>query len=97
MSDPHDRLARALLAQCDGLARICRSASRPWASVTFVGARHRFLIAAPPAAADWLTERLEELEFVIPGHLVADIALIGSRRNDALIELEIEALTIKEG
>jgi hypothetical protein len=96
MVDPHTHLIRDLLAQVDGRATLQRSSSRRWASVTFTGARHRLSVVAPPPAADWLTERLDAIEFAIPGHLVADIALIGCRKTAGQFELEIEALTIED-
>jgi hypothetical protein len=96
MADVHRRLIRDLLAQSDGTATLLSGSCRPWSSVTFTGARHRLRIAAPPPAADWLTERLEAIDFAIPGHIVADIALAGCALRDGLFELEVEALTIED-
>jgi hypothetical protein len=74
--------------------------SRPWASATFTGARHSFalLLSGPDAAeqASRLGEEVSEVEFTLPGHLVADIAIV--RRNDEAdgAAIEIEALTIED-
>jgi hypothetical protein len=73
-----------------------------WASVTFCGARHRLCVAlhgpgAVGAAADFLAD-LPEMEFEIPGHIVADVALLSEERRDGgfYALLELEALTIEE-
>jgi hypothetical protein len=77
-------------------------AQAEWASVTFAGARHRLGLTmegagALGAAADFL-DALPELELAIPGHIVADIALVAEERSDRgdHAVLELEALTIKE-
>ncbi len=73
-----------------------------WASVTFAGARHRLRVTlqgagAVGAAADFL-QALPELEFDLPGHIVADVALVAEERWDggAHAMLELEALTIED-
>jgi hypothetical protein len=75
---------------------------REWASVTFTGARHRVRATidgagAAGAAGDFL-DALPDLEFQIPGHIVADIALLVEARRDGgdHAMLELEALTIKD-
>lgn len=77
-------------------------AQTDWASVTFTGARHHLRAAlegagAVGAAADFLA-LLPELEFAIPGHIVADIALVAEERTDGggHAVLELEALTIED-
>lgn len=54
--------------------------SRDWASATFAGTRHRiiFLLAGEgaSAAADRFLDSLDEREFALRDHLVADIRLI---------------------
>jgi hypothetical protein len=51
-------------------------ACTPWASATFVGTQHLLMIAADPVPGlrDW-TDSLPEAEFVIRGHIVADLAI----------------------
>ncbi len=73
-----------------------------WASVTFTGARHRLRVTlegqgAVGAAADFL-KQLPEIDLPIPGHFVADIALVAEERRDggAYAALELEALTIED-
>jgi hypothetical protein len=73
-----------------------------WQSLTFVGERHSISlrIAGPhsDSIAQRLTSDLEEADFVIPGQIVADIAIVGEPqlRNDGSTELSLEALTIAE-
>lgn len=95
-------LFRALARRAGpGHALTLRTAhSRPWASATFTGARHSFaLLLSGPAAAEQATRlgaEVGEVEFTLPGHLVADIAIV--RRSDGAegAALEIEALTIED-
>jgi len=76
--------------------------STDWNSLTFAGERHSITLRIPgPGAvsvADLLIDRLEEADFVIPGQIVADIALSRPPTNqaDGAITLEIEALTVAE-
>ena len=53
--------------------------STDWQSLTFIGEQHRIQLRIPgPAAADIvsrLLDRLEDDEFSVPGHVVANIAL----------------------
>jgi hypothetical protein len=77
-------------------------ATTDWASITFSGARHRLLVrlegsGAVGAAAQFLDE-FPALEFDIPGHILADLALVGQERDahGAYAALELEALTIQE-
>ena len=71
-----------------------------WQSLTFVGERHEIAlrIAGPrsSAVARRLTRGLEVAEFVIPGQIVADIAVVGAPvpSADGSTVLAIEALTI---
>ena len=73
-----------------------------WQSLTFVGERHEISlrIAGPnaDAIAGRLTKGLEDADFAVPGHIVADIALVRgpNRTADGSVELTIEALTIAE-
>ena len=76
-------------------------ASRPWASITFSGERHRLTLRLPgpgaQAAVDAFLDGLEEREFALRGHLLADIEAIGiAREADGQIRLVLEALTVEE-
>jgi hypothetical protein len=75
--------------------------STDWQSLTFIGEQHRIRLRIPaPEAAETaarLVNGLEDAEFPLPGHLVADIALAGEpeRSNDGSISLTLEALTVE--
>jgi hypothetical protein len=70
--------------------------------VALVGERHQFHFRIAGPAADEvvrnLTYGLQQAEFSIPGHIVADIALVGEPEpgGDGSIGVELEALTIAE-
>lgn len=67
-----------------------------WASATFVGARHALrLVAMPSAALDRWVAGLSEAEFRLRGHLVADLAIVGTQREAGLVTVCIEALTVE--
>ena len=76
--------------------------STDWQSLTFVGERHEihFRLPAPGAAdvAERLTTGLADVEWHVPGQIVADVALDGApvHHPDGSISLAIEALTITE-
>jgi hypothetical protein len=73
-----------------------------WQSLTFVGERHSISlrIVGPDSLsiARRITSGLEDADFVVPGQIVADIAVIGEAelRSDDSTELSLEALTIAE-
>ena len=73
-----------------------------WRSLTFDGERHllRLRVRGPDAErmVGRFTNGIEDAEFSIPGHIVADIALAGApaRALDGSIMLEIEALTVAD-
>jgi len=102
MACAHDELLRALKARI-GTAmtlEICSTRSEAWASATFSGSRHSFALAlsGPEAAATTarLAARLEVIEFDLPGHLVADIALIQRVDEPDRSAFSIEALTVED-
>lgn len=74
--------------------------SHAWASATFTGARHElaFRLDGPDAdaAADAFLADLDEAEFVLRGHILADINLV-SRAGVApgAVRIAIEALTVE--
>ncbi|MCJ8191873.1 hypothetical protein [Sphingomicrobium aestuariivivum] len=73
-----------------------------WHSLTYQGERHCISLRLPPPhaaeTARALTDGLEDAEFEIGGHLVADIALACPpiHGEDGSIGIEIEALTLAE-
>lgn len=76
--------------------------STDWQSLTFIGEQHRIRLRIPSPGADEilaaLVNGLADSEFSIPGHVVADIALVGEpeRQEDRSVTLTIEALTVEE-
>ncbi|HEU4809402.1 MAG TPA: hypothetical protein VFS69_01975 [Sphingomicrobium sp.] len=76
--------------------------STDWQSLTFIGEQHRIRLRIPAPGADaiaaMLVNGLEDCEFEIPGHVVADIALAGEQEcsEDGSVAMTIEALTVEE-
>ena len=76
--------------------------STDWQSLTFVGERHEIRLRIPGPAPDEAAFRLMsgigEAEFSIAGHIVADVAVVGSPEcgDDGSLTLRIEALTIAD-
>lgn len=76
--------------------------SSDWASLTFVGEHHRIVIRLPDAstAADLVRARLDQLliaaDMVVPGQIVAEIAVVAADIDDDATALTIEALTLRE-
>ena len=105
MSAAASGLLRALLARA-GVERdrilLTKIHSTDWQSLTFVGERHAIglriggLDAA--AIATRVPQGIEDAEFTIPGHIVADVLITSPPRDDGdgSISVELEALTIAE-
>lgn len=75
--------------------------SRPWASITFAGERHRLVLCLPgpgaEAAVDAFLDGLTDREFALRGHVVADIEATGmEREQDGQVRLTLEALTVED-
>lgn len=105
MSRPAAALLRAILDRAgDGKNRILLSDyhSVEWQSLTFVGERHSLTLRIvgddPRRLLQRLTGGIEDAEFAIPGHLVADLVVWGEPRDeeDGALSLTIEALTIAD-
>lgn len=77
---PWKRIVRALLDLAGPSAEFVRHGERPWASVTFSGARHTVALAfegeAAMDAADLFIAALPDHEFSIGGKLVADATIV---------------------
>lgn len=69
---------------------------RDWASATFSGTRHKLtlLIGADHSAA--FLDGIEEAEFALRGHILADIAVTGCERVGDSARVALEALTVVE-
>lgn len=94
---PHRRLRYLLLRELPLGLEAGASIFRPWASASFVGARHIFpctLVAGDGAAVrQALHDRLSAIEWVLPGHIVADVAVeCGTEPH----MLRIEILTVED-
>ena len=98
-------LLRALLDRAgDQRNRILLSEihSVDWHSLTLAGERHLVTLRIPGPEAERLVDRfilgIEDAEFAIPGHILADIAVSGTptRALDMSVTVEIEALTVFE-
>ncbi len=98
--DAAARLERALTAHAvrGGVTLAIRTLrSTLWASATFVGARHRLeLTVAGATARTWLDDLLEA-DLPIPGHLVADVAMVHQRHGPAGSTAIVEMLTVEDG
>jgi hypothetical protein len=100
--DAHHLLLRAIAERVagGGPAEIVSARSEAWASATFTGARHSLQLRIEGAdAADRasrLTGELDAIEFTLPGHLVADIALTSRHDTAEGVALAIEALTVED-
>jgi hypothetical protein len=75
--------------------------STDWQSLTFIGEQHRIRVRIPAPGAAEIAARLvngiEDAEFSLAGHLVADVALAGELEHseDGSIALTLEALTVE--
>ncbi|CAN5200425.1 hypothetical protein BH10PSE13_BH10PSE13_25360 [soil metagenome] len=76
--DCHGRLIAALIDKAGGDCAVADATLTPWASATFIGARHgiTLILRGGDAAvrAEALTAMLPDADFAIPGHIVADLA-----------------------
>ncbi len=98
-ADPHRALRRVLAERLGAdRSRFDTSRSRPWASVTFSGARHEFelLVEDAPmlARAQALHDTGRHAEFDLPGHIVADLNVSLSKTAQGQ-RLHVEALTVE--
>ena len=105
LSQAATRLLRAILDRAGNeRGRILLSifSSTDWQSLTFVGERHEFgfRISGPDAESihQRLTFGLEDSEFAIPRHVLADVVVESPpiRQQDGSICFGVEALTIAE-
>jgi len=77
---PWRRIARAVLDLAGPHAEFLRHAEKPWASITFSGARHTVCLSftgtqAMEAADDFIAT-LPDHEFTFSGRLVADATIV---------------------
>ena len=105
MSPAAGSLLRALIARAAverNRILLMDAQSDDWQSLTFSGERHRLALRVTGGdslvVAARICEGLEDVEFSIPGLLVADIGPAGPprRATDGATEIVIEALTIAD-
>lgn len=92
--DPHVRLGKALVAIAGG--ELVESSQTAWASATFSGARHRYVLGVSPGSAPEALANLADFEFDLPGHIVADIVLGERQERAGLQRIAIDALTVED-
>jgi len=100
--DPHTRVIAELLKHAGADSSVIATSSRPWASATFVGARHGIVLRlegedhATRAAA--LAQAVPDLEFSIIGHIVADACVdaCDAAPDDPATLLHLSILTIED-
>ena len=102
MVDAHQALLDALCNRIDKDHDLVagETSSRAWASATFTGARHCYsvMLSGPAASAQAsrLAGGLDAMEFDLPGHLVADIALVSRHDTQQGVAMTLEALTVED-
>ena len=96
----HEKFADAIRTRLGPTpAKLAESAERPWASITFSGARHLFTFrligpAGWDAACAFATH-LDDMDFSLRGALVADMAVQAlTRTPDGGADIQLEALTV---
>ena len=104
MSSAAAGLLRSLLAR-GGVDRdrilLTEFRSTDWQSLTFTGEQHQMALRIPAPEASQIVSRivdgLQDAEFALGGHIVADIAVAGEPEKlpDGSIALTIEALTVE--
>lgn len=101
MTDPVNAIARQIRRRCGSLAiaEIRDRRSKPWSSLLFDGARHRIGFSLSghhvAEAIDAIEADIADDDFVIAGHIVAELQLVAVDRGDDSALLTIEALTIE--
>lgn len=75
---------------------VLRSSETCWASSSFSGARHCYVIGLRDRADLPALAGLDEREFELSGHIVADIALVGRTWHAQSCHVTIEALTVED-
>lgn len=101
MSDPVRIIARRLGRCCAPLAiaTLDDRRSEPWQSLLFDGGRHSFALRLDGAGLDDAVAAIRDeiaADFAVPGHVVADIRVVGVDRDDRQTVVSFEALTIED-
>lgn len=95
--DAATALLHALGARLGGAPyRVEELSCRNWASVTFSGTRHKLTLRVAAEAAGPFLDGIEEAEFRLPGHIVADIAVVSRECGEGGTRIALEALTVED-
>lgn len=98
--DPLPRLLAQIADRIGMPLTIRQASSRPWASALFEGRRHVMLLGIEGQDAttrrDHFIRGLEDVEWKLPGHFVADITVDDIRPGTDEIWIELSALTIED-
>lgn len=98
--DPLPRLLAQLMERVDGPVTVDRATSRPWASALFQGRRHVIALRMTGGDAGERRARfvdgIEEAEWNLNGHFVADISVDACRSAPSEEWIELSALTIED-
>ena len=92
--DPHARLGLALTNLSGG--ELVESRQTSWASATFSGARHHYVFHLRDEAPTDVLGTLDEREFTLPGHVLADIAISDFSTHCDHHRVTIDALTVED-
>ncbi|MEM8695546.1 MAG: hypothetical protein AAGE05_05940 [Pseudomonadota bacterium] len=91
-------LVRALTVRAGIRPIVEEVRSQPWSSITFTGARHRFILRFDGAQAETsirsLAEGLDYAEFDLGRYILVDIAIVDTVIGDGSATIEIEALIL---
>lgn len=99
--DCQGQLSAAIQAMAGQRCQIVDTSMLPWCSATFNGAQHRLLLrqhgAQALSEAQSLIRQLEEAQFSLRGHLVADIEVDSCRPEpDGTATILLAVLTIED-
>jgi hypothetical protein len=98
--DAATALLRALgdrLAGAGADYRVEELRCRSWASATFTGARHQLvLLVEGEESAERFLSGIEEAEFALPLHILADISVESKERSEDGVRIALEALTVED-
>lgn len=101
MSDPVRIIAGRLRRRCATLAiaTLDGRRSEPWQSLLFDGGRHRFTLRLDGTCLDSAIDAIRDeiaTGLAVPGHILADLRVIGVDRAEHQAMVSFEALTIED-
>jgi hypothetical protein len=98
--DCHGRLLAAIEAIAGEGTSIDHAGMRPWCSATFIGAQHCILLRMSDVGSveqsEAMATRLREAEYLLPGHIVADVAVDEIDHDAKGCVLSLAVLTIED-